>query len=183
MIAHSSVLAWRIPRMGEPGGLLSMGSHRVGHDWSDLAAAAAAFAVGKLLCLIKSHSFIFGLISFALGDKSKKMWFMSKNVLSTFSSRVLRFQIVNSGLNPFWVYFWIWSEENVLISFFCCNCPVFPAPLIEETVFSPLYIFASFVKNKVPIGAWVYFWAFYLSPLVYILFLRKYHAVLITVAL
>ena len=41
--AHSSVLAWRIPGTGEPGGLLlSMGSHRVGHDWSDLAAAAAA---------------------------------------------------------------------------------------------------------------------------------------------
>ena len=36
----SSVLAWRIPGMGEPGGLPSMGSHRVGHDWSDLAAAA-----------------------------------------------------------------------------------------------------------------------------------------------
>ena len=40
MATHSSVLAWRIPGMGEPGGLLSMGSHRVGHDWSDLAAAA-----------------------------------------------------------------------------------------------------------------------------------------------
>ena len=37
MKAYSSVLAWRIPKMGEPGGLLSMGSHRVGHDWSDLA--------------------------------------------------------------------------------------------------------------------------------------------------
>ena len=43
MATHSSVLAWRIPGMGEPGGLLSMGSHRVGHDWSDLAAAAAAY--------------------------------------------------------------------------------------------------------------------------------------------
>ena len=40
MAAHSSVLAWKIPGTGEPGGLLSMGSHRVGHDWSDLAAAA-----------------------------------------------------------------------------------------------------------------------------------------------
>ena len=39
---HSSVLAWRIPGTGEPGGLPSMGSRRVGHDWSDLAAAAAA---------------------------------------------------------------------------------------------------------------------------------------------
>ena len=42
MATHSSVLAWRIPGMAEPGGLPSMGSHRVGHDWSDLAAAAAA---------------------------------------------------------------------------------------------------------------------------------------------
>ena len=43
MATHSSVLAWRIPGMGKPGGLPSMGSHRVGHDWSDLAAAAACF--------------------------------------------------------------------------------------------------------------------------------------------
>ena len=42
MATHSSVLAWRIPWMEKPGRLLSMGSHRVGHDWSDLAAAAAA---------------------------------------------------------------------------------------------------------------------------------------------
>ena len=42
MATHSSVLALRIPGMGEPGELPSMGSHRVGHDWSDLAAAAAA---------------------------------------------------------------------------------------------------------------------------------------------
>ena len=41
MATYSSVLAWRIPGMGKPGGLPSMGSHRVGHDWSDLAAAAA----------------------------------------------------------------------------------------------------------------------------------------------
>ena len=43
MATHSSVLAWRIPGMGTPDGLPSMGSHRVGHDWSDLAAAVAAF--------------------------------------------------------------------------------------------------------------------------------------------
>ena len=41
MATHSSILAWRIPGTGEPGGLLSMGSHSVGHDRSDLAAAAA----------------------------------------------------------------------------------------------------------------------------------------------
>ena len=41
MATHSSVLAWRNPGTGEPGGLPSMGLHRVGHNWSDLAAAAA----------------------------------------------------------------------------------------------------------------------------------------------
>ena len=40
MATHSSVLAWRIQGTGEPGGLPSMGSHRVGHDWSNIAAAA-----------------------------------------------------------------------------------------------------------------------------------------------
>ena len=44
MASHSSVLAWRIPGMGEPGGLPSMGLHRVRHDWSDLAAATSEWA-------------------------------------------------------------------------------------------------------------------------------------------
>ena len=42
MATHSSVLAWRIPGTEEPSGLPSMESYRVGHDWSDLAAAAEA---------------------------------------------------------------------------------------------------------------------------------------------
>ena len=42
MATYSSILVWRIPETEEPGGLSSMGSHRVGHDWSDLAEAAAA---------------------------------------------------------------------------------------------------------------------------------------------
>ena len=46
MAAHSSVLAWRIPGMGEPGELPSMGLHRVGHEWSDLAALA---------CVVSCH--------------------------------------------------------------------------------------------------------------------------------
>ena len=49
MATHSSVLAWRIPGTGEPGGLPSMGSHRVRHDGSDLAAAAAACLTCKVL--------------------------------------------------------------------------------------------------------------------------------------
>ena len=55
MATHSCTLAWRIPGTAEPGGLLSMGSHRVGHDWSDLAAAAAwnyiYFFCTFILCL------------------------------------------------------------------------------------------------------------------------------------
>ena len=47
MATHSSVLAWRIPWTGKPGGLPSMGSHTVGHDSSDLAAAAAEVFKGS----------------------------------------------------------------------------------------------------------------------------------------
>ena len=51
---HSGVLAWRIPGTGEPGGLPSMGSHRVRHDWSDLAAAAAAWV--SLFILLEENT-------------------------------------------------------------------------------------------------------------------------------
>ena len=55
MATHSSVLAWRIPGMGEPGRLPSLGSHRVGHDCSDLAAAEAAAAKSDFLCSLSVH--------------------------------------------------------------------------------------------------------------------------------
>ena len=48
MATHSSVLAWRIPGTGEPGGLPSLGSQRVGHDWGDLAAA--------VVCLMSEYT-------------------------------------------------------------------------------------------------------------------------------
>ena len=51
MATHSSVLAWRIPGTGETGGLPSLGLHRVGHDWSDFAAAAVLCLVAQS-CLI-----------------------------------------------------------------------------------------------------------------------------------
>ena len=52
MATHSSILAWRIPGMGEPGGLLSMGSHRVGYDWSDLAAATVTSMWNEYNCVV-----------------------------------------------------------------------------------------------------------------------------------
>ena len=51
MATHSNILAWRIPGKEEPGGLLSLGSHRVGHDRSDLAATAAVFMISFSFCL------------------------------------------------------------------------------------------------------------------------------------
>ena len=54
MATHSSVLAWRIPGTGEPGGLPSMGSHRVGHDWSN-STAAACNMLGLILLSPLSH--------------------------------------------------------------------------------------------------------------------------------
>ena len=52
-----------------------------------------------------------------------------------------------------------------------------------KMLFASLFILASFVKNKVPIGAWVYFWAFYLFHWSIFLLLCQYHSVLKTVAL
>ena len=53
MATHSSILAWRIPGMEKPAGLPSMGSHRVGHDWRNLAAAAPAHASKEMLKISK----------------------------------------------------------------------------------------------------------------------------------
>ena len=69
MATHSSVLAWRIPWTEKPGRLQSMGSHRVGHDWSDLMVAAAVVIVyleylqeftNKLLAFLSELSRVIG---------------------------------------------------------------------------------------------------------------------------
>ena len=59
MATHSSVLAWRIPGTGEPGGLPSMGSHRVGHDWSDLAVAVSALHTNENITILWSNILFF----------------------------------------------------------------------------------------------------------------------------
>ena len=97
MATHSSILAWRIPGMEEPGGLLSMGSHTVGHDWSDLAAATAyIFFLFILSCnflLSLSNSFplpedlpcTFPSLQVGVGDKffqntqCSSIWIQLKN--------------------------------------------------------------------------------------------------------
>ena len=61
MATHSSVLTWRIPGTGEPGGLLSMRLHRVRHDWSDLVVVVVMAIINKILqkiSYIYTHSII-----------------------------------------------------------------------------------------------------------------------------
>ena len=73
MATHSSVLAWRIPGTGEPGGLPSMGPHRVRHDWSNLEAAAAAYIYYRFwfvftMRLIYSHVCIYIYVLFKVAN-------------------------------------------------------------------------------------------------------------------
>ena len=74
MATHSGVLAWRIPGTGEPGGQLSMGSHRVGHNWSDLAAATVWTVTNSYYCpyycLLTSFCYTGLLRAFALAISS-----------------------------------------------------------------------------------------------------------------
>ena len=83
MATHSSVLAWRIPGMGEPGGLLSLGLHRVGHDWSDLAAASLgkphAHHMHPHLCLI-AIAYYMGIFAWnsLFPFQPRKFWFLLK---------------------------------------------------------------------------------------------------------
>ena len=69
MATHSSVLAWRIPGTGEPGGLPSMGSHRVEHNWSDLAATAATFKTPS--CSSRGTSFSLSSLSSGVSSSVK----------------------------------------------------------------------------------------------------------------
>ena len=63
MATHSSVLAWRIPGMAEPGGLPSMGSHRVRHNWSDLAAAAAAGSACRVALVVSDYLWPYSFVA------------------------------------------------------------------------------------------------------------------------
>ena len=108
---------------------------------------------------------------------------MSSSVYLCFPLRVLQFLALHIRLNPFWVYFGVWCQEVFQFRPCTCSCPVLPAPFIEEAVSSLSYILASFVNDKVLMGEQVYFWAFYLVPLVYISVFVPVPCCLLTVAL
>ena len=85
MATYSSVLAWRIPGTAGPGGLPSMGSHRVGHDWSDLAAAAAASTLKPTLLMTDKRNVILSL-SFCPSALFSSRYFTSCYFISKYFS-------------------------------------------------------------------------------------------------
>ena len=121
MATHSSVLAWRIPGTGEPGGLPSMGSHRVGHDWSDLAAAVGTI-VGQLEEFKKYQECIF-----------KKMWYISteeyysaikKNEIMSFAATGMDLEIIilsevsQRKKNIIWYHLNVESKKMIQMNLF-----------------------------------------------------------------
>ena len=127
---HSSVLAWRIPGMGEPGRLQFMGSHRVGHDWSDLAAAAYYIQRERLLSFSRvtcmghweseqiKYAKTFTLLTmpgFSLSESdivSDLEFFCSHLSFSLLAFSIFDFEFCDfnkdfSSLNS--TYFWIWG--------------------------------------------------------------------------
>ena len=115
MATHSSVLAWRIPGMGEPGGRPSMRLHRVGHDWSDLAAAAAALKAMVFLVVV------YGCESWTI--KKAECWKIDAFELWCWR-RLLRFPwtakrsnqsiLRKSVLNIHWKdWCWGWNSNNL----------------------------------------------------------------------
>ena len=92
MATHSSVLAWRIPGSGVPGGLPSLESHRVGHDWSDLAAAVAEkkkslfFSYQILLFLLSKYIQNLSLFSQPQGYQAGTSNSLTKAIVNSFLS-------------------------------------------------------------------------------------------------
>ena len=76
MATHSSVLAWRIPGTGEPGGLQSLGLHRVGHDWSDLVVLDFCYAceTGRRPLLSAPPDLIYGFRGYEVMIENRIWW-------------------------------------------------------------------------------------------------------------
>ena len=128
MAPHSRTLAWKIPWTGDPGRLLSLGSHRVGHDWSDLAAAAAAAEKNMKeldYCKIKGQTYV--------------------------SSKKLRENLLFSLLESTFLYFCVISsqEERDFFPFiYCFKCM---SKIIWPYFFEDVYLDGTKLSNQIHI--------------------------------
>ena len=136
MATHSSVLAWRIPGTGEPGGLPSMGSHRVRHDWSDLTAAAALryvfikyhLSTDSLIYSVSLFPFLCSLKCWYLYIQMCQLltyWFMWKQVQGTFSARDTL-----SGVPSHIGIQLIFQQQYVVTHTKCCQLKMFTWALV-----------------------------------------------------
>ena len=121
MATHSSVLAWRVPGMGEPGGLPSMGPHRVGHVWGDLAAVVVNYYLLKYFLMAFLFVFFFwysydsNFVSFNIVTNVSEVVLISFNYFFLFSSLLRLFPPFYlpphlSSLLPQLFYCWFLTE-------------------------------------------------------------------------
>ena len=114
MATHSSVLAWRIPGTGEPRGLPSMGSHRIRHDWSDLAAAAAAAVLINIIKDFEIKNWRHFFCKIISGESETQIdcmiWFLGKQKMNrnVFEKKYF----VNSGS------FGSWDSFSLIFTYF-----------------------------------------------------------------
>ena len=86
-----------------------------------------------------------------------------------FPVKVLQYSLTFRSLIHFeFIFVYGVRKCSSFILFFTSGWPVFSAPLVKQIVFTPLYILVYFVNDKVSIGVWIYLWAFYFVPLIYI---------------
>ena len=126
MATHSSILAWRIPGMEECGGLPSVGSHKVGQDWSDLAAAAAAFHY--IYTLILSILLLaFGFFQFSSIFNKAAMNSCCKScfghILSFLLGKYLEMKLMGHGIGMTYVMGFLWQFHKKL-SVFQSSCTI-----------------------------------------------------------
>ena len=110
MATYSSVLAWRIPGTGEPGGLPSMESHRVGHDWSNLAAAGAE--VGLMRHDRASQIRVQNHLELSIPSYSPTVWGHPSNL--TVSHSLIRSWDLQENSSA-WNFIWAVDAESALI--------------------------------------------------------------------
>ena len=106
MAIHSGVLAWRIPGTGHPGGLPSVGTQRVGHDWSDSAAAASIWC--RYSVVTNNHEII---ITSVLLDW---LWVKSDGYVLKVMMRKMGYFSKTVGL--FFQDCWLWKKRNSVLA-------------------------------------------------------------------
>ena len=99
----AAIITWRIPGTGEPGGLLSLGSHRVGHDWSDLAAAAIITMLLNSVVTFLSSSYLSIYTLFLIRQTLSTLGSVT-SLFSLFSICVLTSPLPNSWSFLFYIY-------------------------------------------------------------------------------